>query len=255
MKIKEKHTAFEAKLSSDEELLQTLLTGLSSKGAKNQGGGYMGALADARARIAQGAAEEQQSKVKLGMSEKELAELEQRNRAFAKEAEASTKKIANIKAAVQAIQAKIVNCGWSQEKDQDLERQLREAREELKNLTEVCFYEVSLVFKFIYLVPQQRDRFKSRIGRLNFDYEDPTPNFDRRKVKGVAAQLISLPREHLNKATALEIAGGGKLFNVVVEDDQVGKNLIKNGRMKKRVTFIPLNRISSYTLSEQVGYF
>jgi hypothetical protein len=65
-------------------------------------------------------------------------------------------------------------------------------------------------------------------------------------VKGV--QLISLPKEHLNtKATALEIAGGGKLFNVV-EDDQVSKNLIKNGRMKKRVTFIPLNRISSYTL-------
>jgi structural maintenance of chromosome 2 len=74
-------------------------------------------------------------------------------------------------------------------------------------------------------------------------------------VKGVAAQLISLPKEHSNKATALEIAGGGKLFNVVVEDDQVGKNLIKNGRMKKRVTFIPLNRISSYTLSEQVGHF
>jgi len=138
-KIKEKHTALEAKLSSDEELLQTLLTGLSSKGAKNQGGGYMGALADARARIAQGAAEEQQSKVKLGMSEKELAELEQRHRAFAKEAEASMKKIANIKAAVQALEAKVVNCGWSQEKDQDLERQLRAAREQLKNLTEVCF--------------------------------------------------------------------------------------------------------------------
>ena len=144
-KIKEKHTALEAKLSSDEELLQTLLTGLSSKGAKNQGGGYMGALADARARIAQGAAEEQQSKVKLGMSEKELAELEQRNRAFAKEAEASMKKIANIKAAVQALEAKVVNCGWSQEKDQDFERQLREAREQLKNLTEVCFCVISLI--------------------------------------------------------------------------------------------------------------
>lgn len=106
----------------------------------------MGALADARARIAQGAAEEQQSKVKLGMSEKELAELEQRNRAFAKEAEASMKKIANLKAAIQGIEAKIANCGWSQEKDQDLERQLREARDELKNLTEVCFCVTSLIF-------------------------------------------------------------------------------------------------------------
>lgn len=159
------------------------------------------------------------------------------------------KKIANLKAAVQGIEAKIANCGWSEEKDQDLERQSREAREELKNLTEVCFRMVPLVFlnSFIWYPSQ------SRIGRLNFDYEDTYAQFRQRKVKGV--QLISLPKEHLNtKATALEIAGGGKLFNVVVEDDQVSKNLIKNGRMKKHVTFIPLNRISSYTLSEQVGY-
>jgi structural maintenance of chromosome 2 len=164
MKIKEKHTAFEAKLSSDEELLQTLLTGLSSKGAKNQGGGYMGALADARARIAQGAAEEQQSKVKLGMSEKELAELEQRNRAFAKEAEASMKKIANIKAAVQAMEAKIANCGWSQEKDQNLERQLREAREELKNLTEVCFCVVSHILNLFIWYPSNATALNPALG-------------------------------------------------------------------------------------------
>jgi len=105
------------------------------------------------------------------------------------------------------------------------------------------------------VIHQQRDRIKSRIGRLNFDYDDPTPNFDRRKVKGVAAQLITLPKEHFHTSTALEIAGGGKLFNVVVEDDQVGKNLIKNGRMKKRVTFIPLNRINAYSISQTVRYF
>jgi hypothetical protein len=56
------------------------------------------------------------------------------------------KKIANLKAAVQGIEAKIANCGWSEEKDQDLERQSREAREELKNLTEVCFRMVPLFF-------------------------------------------------------------------------------------------------------------
>ena len=49
----------------------------------------MGTLTDAHACIAQGAAKEQQSKVKLGMSEKELAEPKQRNRAFAKEHEAN----------------------------------------------------------------------------------------------------------------------------------------------------------------------
>ncbi|KAF4622118.1 hypothetical protein D9613_009303 [Agrocybe pediades] len=230
-KLKEKHSALEAKLASDEELLQTLLTGLSSTGAKNKGGGYMGQLADARATIAKAAAEEQQSKVKLSMSEKELVDLENRMRTFEKEAADNVKKLENIKAAVQAIEAKVNSSGWSAEREQELERQLREAHNQVKSLYE------------------KREYTRSRIGRLNFDYDDPTPNFDRKKVKGVAAQLISLPEEHYNKATALEIAGGSKLFNVVIEDDKVGKDLIKNGRMKKRVTFIPLNRITPHTLA------
>jgi len=45
------------RLSSAEELLQTLLTGLSSSGTGNSGGGgYMGQLADAKARLAQATA-------------------------------------------------------------------------------------------------------------------------------------------------------------------------------------------------------
>ncbi|KAF8966105.1 condensin complex subunit SMC2 [Flammula alnicola] len=233
-KVKEKHTTLETKLASDEELLQTLLTGLSSTNAKNKGGGYMGQLAEARARIAQASAEEEQSKVKLGMSEKELVDLEGRMRAFAKEAGDNMKKLENLKAAVQALEGKVNNSGWSAEQDRDLDAQLRQARTRSRT---------SLTFR--------RERVKSGIGRLNFDYEDPTPNFDRRKVKGVAAQLITLPEEHYNKATALEIAGGAKLFNVVIEDEKVGKDLIKNGRMKKRVTFIPLAKISTWTLSDQ----
>ena len=64
-KVKDEHTASDIKLNTDEELLQTLLTGLSSTGAKNKGGGCMGQLADAKARLAQGAAAEEQSKVRL----------------------------------------------------------------------------------------------------------------------------------------------------------------------------------------------
>jgi len=70
-------------------------------------------------------------------------------------------------------------------------------------------------------------------------------------VKGVAIQLITLPEEHYNKATALGIAGGSKLFNVVIEDE---KDLIKNRRMGKMVTFIPLTKISAYTLSDSVSF-
>jgi hypothetical protein len=60
--VKEKHTATQTTLSTAEELLQTLLTGLSSGNNNNAGGGgYMGQLADAKARLAQASAEEEQS--------------------------------------------------------------------------------------------------------------------------------------------------------------------------------------------------
>lgn len=97
----------------------------------------MGQLADAKARLAQGAAEEEQSKVKLAMSEKDLVNLEARMKAFAKETGDNLEKLENLKAAVQACQTKVANSGWSAEKDKQLDMQLREARETVKNLHDV----------------------------------------------------------------------------------------------------------------------
>ncbi|KAF8907016.1 condensin complex subunit SMC2 [Gymnopilus junonius] len=203
--LKEKHATLESKLQADEELLQTLLTGLSSAHSANKGkgGGYMGAIADAG-----NASPKPRRRKNKG-----------RMRAFAKEAKDNEKRLGGLKAEVKALEERVAKTGWSAERERELEGKLREAREQVKTLTE------------------HRERIKSRIPRLNFDYEDPSPNFDRRK-------------EHFNKATALEIAGGGKLYNVVIEDEKVGKELIKNGHMRKRVTFIPLAKITAWTLSD-----
>jgi structural maintenance of chromosome 2 len=54
----------------------------------------------------------------------------------------------------------------------------------------------------------------AQLSSIDFSYTDPTPNFDRRQVKGVVAELIHLPKEHMNAATALEICAGGRLYNV-----------------------------------------
>jgi structural maintenance of chromosome 2 len=71
-------------------------------------------------------------------------------------------------------------------------------------------------------------------------------------VKGPAASLISLEEKHFDKATALEIAAGGKLYNIVVEDEQVGTDLIKHGQLRKRITIIPLTKITAYKLPAKV---
>src|ERR1700722_14325515 len=92
------------------------------------------------------------------------------------------------------------------------------------------------------------------MSSLDFAYSPPHPRFDRRKVKGLVAILISLKPEDHNKSTALEITAGAKLYNVVVEDELAGKELLQNGKLKKRVTIIPLNKINAFKMSTQVRY-
>ncbi|RDB22008.1 Structural maintenance of chromosomes protein 2 [Hypsizygus marmoreus] len=229
-KVKDEHTASQTKLSTAEELLQTLLTGLSSNKA-NSGGGYMGQLAEAKARIAQGKAEEDQSKVKLGMSEKELKTLEGRWKEVEREAQDGQRKLQTLVTAVEECRRKLAGSGWNEEMEKAGEEKLRNAKAEVRHLAD------------------QLERIKQGLGRLSFDYVNPTPNFDRRKVKGRAATLISLDEKHYDKAVALEIAAGGKLFNVVVEDERIGKDLLTKGQLKAKVTLIPLNRVSTFKLS------
>ena len=92
------------------------------------------------------------------------------------------------------------------------------------------------------------------MSSLDFNYSSPYPNFDRSKVKGPVASLISLDPNDYDKSTALEITAGGKLYNVVVQDEKVGKDLLQNGKLKKRVTIIPLNKINAFKMSAQVSF-
>ncbi len=78
-------------------------------------------------------------------------------------------------------------------------------------------------------------------GRLAFNYSDPVRGFDRSKVKGLVARLINvkLPKH----STALEVVAGGKLYQVVVDEAITGKALLNNGKLQRRVTIIPLDKI------------
>lgn len=44
-------------------------------------------------------------------------------------------------------------------------------------------------------------------------------------------------------STALEVAAGGKLFQVVVDTDAAAKALLAKGQLRARVTIIPLNKV------------
>jgi structural maintenance of chromosome 2 len=78
-------------------------------------------------------------------------------------------------------------------------------------------------------------------SRLAFNYTDPVRGFDRSKVKGIVAKLITV--HHADHSTAIEVVAGGKLFQVVVDEAITGKALLDRGKLQRRVTIIPLDKI------------
>ena len=97
----------------------------------------MGQIADARARLAQAAAEEEQTRMKLDMSRRELGELEKRWKAVEREAGQGERDIKKMQAEVESRRQKADATGWSVEKEQASEEALRRAKDDGMRCTRV----------------------------------------------------------------------------------------------------------------------
>lgn len=67
------------------------------------------------------------------------------------------------------------------------------------------------------------------------------------KVHGVLATLLRVARPEA--ALALEVGAGGRIYHVVIDDAATGKALLERGRLRKRVTFVPLTEVRRGRLS------
>jgi structural maintenance of chromosome 2 len=92
------------------------------------------------------------------------------------------------------------------------------------------------------------------LSNVDFRYQDPERNFDRSKVKGVVAKLFQIRPEHTDYTMAVQVAAGGKLWHVVVDNEQTGKALLTKGNLHRRVTIIPLNKIQSNAHAQHVFF-
>lgn len=54
-------------------------------------------------------------------------------------------------------------------------------------------------------------------GRLSFEYVNPMPGFDRSRVKGLVARLVTI--KDPAHSTALEVVAGGRLYQVSLKND------------------------------------
>merc|ERR1719502_2070248 len=87
---------------------------------------------------------------------------------------------------------------------------------------------------------------------MDFQYADPYKGFDRRTVKGVVSKLFHIKPDFVNYHRALEVAAGGRLFFVVVDNEETGKALLEKGQLRRRVTIIPLTKVSDHMVPPNV---
>uniref|UniRef100_A0A1D1YJB7 Structural maintenance of chromosomes protein n=1 Tax=Anthurium amnicola TaxID=1678845 RepID=A0A1D1YJB7_9ARAE len=150
-----------------------------------------------------------------------------------------------------------------QEEAVSVERELNLRRKELEHIKvsmESIAYEEGQMEALqkdrsteLEMVDKLKDDIRILSGQLanvDFTYRDPVKNFDKTKVKGVIAKLIKVKDN--STMTALEVTAGGKLFNVVVDTENTGKQLLQNGDLRRRVTIIPLNKIQSHAVPHKV---
>jgi len=87
-------------------------------------------------------------------------------------------------------------------------------------------------------------------ARLKVDFKDPEKGFDRSRVKGLVARLVRV--KDTAAAGALETVAGGKLYSMVVDTEVTAGMLLEKGQLKKRLTFLPLNKLKTSVVEPAV---
>lgn len=216
---------------SKEELLQTLQTGVASK--EGQENGYQGQLQDARNRVTAAVTEQEQAKIKISHLEKRIKEEEPRAKKAKEQNAGLLKDLDGLRSQAQRLDKDLGKLGFQPGTEEEMYKQESSLQQTVRNLR------------------QESDALKRKVANIDFNYSDPVPNFDRSKVKGLVAQLFNLEEEHTRAGTALEICAGGRLYNVVVDNEVTGTQLLQGGKLRKRVTIIPLNKIAAFKASAQ----
>ncbi|KAH0543443.1 hypothetical protein FGG08_002208 [Glutinoglossum americanum] len=217
-----------------EELLQTLLTGVASK--EGQESGYQGQLQDARNRVSAATTEQEQAKLRITHLEKRIKEEEPRAKKAKEQNSGLLKDLDGLRSRSRKLESELSKLGFEPGREEDMYKQEASLQQRIRGLRE------------------QADGQKRKVANIDFSYSDPSPRFDRSKVKGLVAQLFTLDRDKAHAGVALEICAGGRLYNVVVDSEVTGTQLLQNGKLKKRVTIIPLNKIAALRVAaERIG--
>uniref|UniRef100_A0A8B9HR17 Structural maintenance of chromosomes 2 n=1 Tax=Astyanax mexicanus TaxID=7994 RepID=A0A8B9HR17_ASTMX len=176
------------------------------------------------------------------------------------EAKQAQMKLKHAQQELKTKQAQVKKMDSGYKKDQDAFDAVQKCREKLQSELQKLNYEDG---REEHLIEQKRqlsckvnqlretyDSFMSQFPNLRFEYRDPEKNWERSKVKGLVASLFTVT--DVCYSTALEVVAGGRLYNVVVDNEVTGKKILEKGELKRRYTIIPMNKISSRTINDNV---
>ncbi|NXE11058.1 SMC2 protein, partial [Lophotis ruficrista] len=143
-------------------------------------------------------------------------------------------------------------------KDQEALEAVRKKKEKLENQMKKLNYEEAkeeallakrqALTRDISRLRELYEDLMAKFPHLQFDYKYPEKNWNPKSVKGLVVSLITV--KDLSKAKALEVAAGGKLYNIIVDTEVTGKKLLEKGELKRRYTIIPLNKISARCIGQ-----
>ncbi|KAL6754645.1 structural maintenance of chromosomes protein 2 [Haematococcus lacustris] len=189
-------------------------------------------LADAQTEQTHADAAAKKADMQVKLLKQQLAEA--RKAASSKQSEAAglTKELAKQTAAMEAATARTQALGFDAAAFAQLERERAQLATDVRSKRD------------------EVDRLAQDVAGCDFRYSSPGPNFRPAAVHGVVARLVRV--QDPSTSMALEVAAGGKLYQVVVDDEGTAKQLLEKGRLTKRVTIIPLNKVQYATMPGSV---
>ncbi|KAK6353242.1 Structural maintenance of chromosomes protein 2 [Orbilia brochopaga] len=214
-----------AEMVKQDDLLQSLQTGVASK--EGHESGYQSQLQDAKHRLNTAITGQEQAKIRIADLEKRIREEEPRAKRAGEQNASLYQALETLKDETNRIRKNLQSLGYEEGAEERMRGLQLSTQRSVRELQE------------------QVDKLRRKVASIEFTYSDPVANFDRSKVKGLVAQLFSLSQDKYEAGTALEICAGGRLYNVVVDSEVTGAQLLEKGRLRKRVTIIPLNKINA----------
>lgn len=223
-KLKSGLEALKSSLQQRQDLLRSLQTGISTSNQKETG--Y--------------ANEAKVTRQKIAGLQTQISQAEQRKQELAKnfseqDVAKASKEVEKLKERLTQFDAELA------EIDEQIAQ--RDIDGHAANLDELRHKEAKLSREAEALARQIEQNVR-QCPQLEFHM----PGFTRESVKGVLVSLYRVKAGHNDKAIAIQQVAGAKQYNLVVDSDTTGQKIISSG-MKRRITVIPLNKISGDPLS------